>query len=76
MFSLNSQPQPKYYSTPVHQKIIAPAAPLVKQITTPQYYAAPEHPKYYKPTEKVAKFIEPHHTALKYVQSTPVYDQY
>lgn len=70
---MNSQPQPKYYTTPVHQKIITP---LVKQISTPQYYAAPEHPKYFKPIEKVAKFIEPHHTALKYVQSTPNYDQY
>lgn len=71
------QPQQKYFSAPVHQKIVQP---IVKQYTTPQYYAPPEHPKFFKPAvEKVTKFVKPvydsdPHTGVKYVQ--PHYNQY
>lgn len=68
---------PKYFSAPIHQKVIAP---IVKTYASPpQYYAPPEHPKFFKPL--APKFVKPAfgydpHTAVKYVTPSPHYNHY
>lgn len=76
-------PAQKLFTPSVHQKVIAP---VVKQYVSPQqYYAPPENPKFFaKPVQRIAKIVkpsydyEPHqqHTAVKYVNSQPHYNQY